>query len=86
MSAPAPPKKNDQTAVSSTGSGTTEFSTRARVGDEIVVRGITARVGPRDGEIVGLPHPDGSPPYGVRRAVLPGSRRPHPPSGDRSRP
>ncbi|MFR9799073.1 DUF1918 domain-containing protein [Streptomyces sp. MS06] len=41
---------------------------RARVGDEIVVRGTTSGVVTRDGEIVGLHHPDGSPPYDVRWA------------------
>ncbi|MER5975032.1 DUF1918 domain-containing protein [Streptomyces sp. NPDC001857] len=38
---------------------------RGRVGDEIVVRGTTAGVIARDGEIIGLHHPDGSPPYDV---------------------
>ncbi|MFF2502961.1 DUF1918 domain-containing protein [Streptomyces sp. NPDC058067] len=40
----------------------------ARAGDEIVVRGTTAGVITRDGEIVGVHHPDGSPPYDVRWA------------------
>ncbi|WP_189704886.1 DUF1918 domain-containing protein [Streptomyces anandii] len=40
----------------------------ARVGDEIVVRGTTSGVVTRDGEVVGLHHPDGSPPYDVRWA------------------
>ncbi|MEV6837271.1 DUF1918 domain-containing protein [Streptomyces sp. NPDC051133] len=39
---------------------------RAGVGDEIVVRGTTAGIVARDGEVVGLHHPDGSPPYDVR--------------------
>ncbi|MFL4903788.1 DUF1918 domain-containing protein [Streptomyces sp. MMS24-I2-30] len=38
----------------------------ARIGDEIVVRGTTAGVVAREGEVVGLHHPDGSPPYDVR--------------------
>jgi hypothetical protein len=41
---------------------------RARVGHEIVVRGTTAGVVARDGEVVGLSHPDGSPPYDMRWA------------------
>ncbi|ARP73863.1 DUF1918 domain-containing protein [Streptomyces pluripotens] len=40
----------------------------AHVGDEIVVRGTTAGVVSRDGEIIGLHHSDGSPPYDVRWA------------------
>ncbi|MEU5439896.1 DUF1918 domain-containing protein [Streptomyces griseofuscus] len=67
MSAPAPLKKNDQ-AVPATGPEAIGASMRARVGDEIVVRGTTAGVIARDGEIVGLHHPDGSPPYDVRWA------------------
>ncbi|MFF7358966.1 MULTISPECIES: DUF1918 domain-containing protein [Streptomyces] len=59
MSAPAP-AKNAQADP-----GT---SMRARVGDEIVVRGTAAGVVARDGEIVGLHHKDGSPPYDVRWA------------------
>ncbi|WP_432133698.1 MULTISPECIES: DUF1918 domain-containing protein [unclassified Streptomyces] len=45
---------------------TTGLSMRARVGDEIVVRGTGSGVVTRDGEIVGVHHPDGSPPYDVR--------------------
>ena len=67
MSAPAPLKKNDQ-AVPTTGPEATGASMRARVGDEIVVRGTTAGVIARDGEIVGLHHRDGSSPYDVRWA------------------
>ncbi|MCX5095953.1 DUF1918 domain-containing protein [Streptomyces sp. NBC_00365] len=67
MSAPAPAKKNDR-AVPSTGPEATGTSMRAHVGDEIVVRGTTAGGIARDGEIVGLHHPDGSPPYDVRWA------------------
>ncbi|MFJ7904694.1 DUF1918 domain-containing protein [Streptomyces sp. NPDC096198] len=59
MSAPAPAKN------AKAGPGT---SMRARVGDEIVVRGTAAGVVARDGEIVGLHHEDGSPPYDVRWA------------------
>ncbi|WP_327138399.1 DUF1918 domain-containing protein (plasmid) [Streptomyces sp. NBC_01340] len=65
MSAPAPAKKNDR-AVPSTGTEATGTSMHGRVGDEIVVRATTAGVIARDGEIVGLHHPDGSPPYDVR--------------------
>lgn len=65
MSAPAPAKKNDQ-AVPSAGPEATGTSMRAHLGDELVVRGTTAGVVARDGEIVGLHHPDGSPPYDVR--------------------
>ncbi|MFI9650682.1 DUF1918 domain-containing protein [Streptomyces sp. NPDC052040] len=67
MSVPPPLKKNDQ-AFPTTGPEATGASARARVGDEIVVRGTTAGVIARDGEIVGLHHPDGSPPYDVRWA------------------
>ncbi|MFD8033944.1 DUF1918 domain-containing protein [Streptomyces sp. NPDC048231] len=67
MSVPAPLKKTDQ-AEPTNGPETTGASMRARVGDEIVVRGTTAGVIARDGEIVGLHHPDGSPPYDVRWA------------------
>lgn len=66
MSAPAPTRK--ERAVPSTGPEATGASMRARVGDEIVVRGTTAEVVARDGEVVGLCHPDGSPPYDVRWA------------------
>lgn len=37
-------------------------------GDEVVVRGALACTVTRDGEVVGPHHPDGSPPYDVRRA------------------
>ncbi|MFF5143003.1 DUF1918 domain-containing protein [Streptomyces sp. NPDC013157] len=54
---------------------------RARVGDEIVVRGTRAGVVARDGGAVGLHHRDGCPPYDVRWGrrrtgdrVLPGAR------------
>ncbi|MGW6143439.1 DUF1918 domain-containing protein [Streptomyces sp. NPDC055140] len=43
-------------------------SVYARAGDEIVVRGTTAGVVTRDGEVVGVHHRDGSPPYDVRWA------------------
>ncbi|MES4891589.1 DUF1918 domain-containing protein [Streptomyces sp. NPDC096012] len=65
MSAPTPLKKADQ-AAPATGPRSTDVSKRARVGDEIVVRGTTAGVVARDGEIVGIHHPDGGPPYDVR--------------------
>ncbi|MET8946880.1 DUF1918 domain-containing protein [Streptomyces sp. NPDC004542] len=67
MSAPAPTRKDDRT-VPGAGAEATGNSMRARVGDEIVVRGTAAGVVARDGEIVGLHHPDGSPPYDVRWA------------------
>ncbi|MGW3152355.1 DUF1918 domain-containing protein [Streptomyces sp. NPDC001177] len=67
MSAPAPTRENDR-AAPRTEPEATGASMRARVGDEIVVRGTTAGVVARDGEIVGLHHPDGSPPYDVRWA------------------
>jgi streptogramin lyase len=67
MSAPAPTRKKER-AVPSTGPEATGASMRARVGDEIVVRGTTAGVVARDGEVVGLSHPDGSPPYDMRWA------------------
>ncbi|GAA1217902.1 DUF1918 domain-containing protein [Streptomyces aureus] len=50
----------------SSGPEATGTSMRARVGDEIAVRGNTAGVIARDGEIVELHHPDDSPPYDVR--------------------
>ncbi|GAA2439501.1 hypothetical protein GCM10010273_16530 [Streptomyces lavendulocolor] len=40
--------------------------TRARLGDQIIVEGPTVGVVRRDGEVVGLHHDDGSPPYDVR--------------------
>ncbi|WP_053643489.1 DUF1918 domain-containing protein [Streptomyces sp. XY431] len=40
--------------------------TRAAVGDRIIVRGTRPGAARRDGEVVGLHHPDGSPPYDVR--------------------
>ncbi|MGW3449341.1 DUF1918 domain-containing protein [Streptomyces sp. NPDC001076] len=59
-------------AIRKTGPGVrpeaTGGSMHARVGDEIVVQGTTDGVVARDGEVVGLHHPDGSPPYDVRWA------------------
>lgn len=66
MSAPAP-AKNDRT-VPNTGPEATGASVRAHVGDEILVGGTRAGVIARDGAIVGLHHPDRSPPYDVRWA------------------
>ncbi|MEV5849123.1 DUF1918 domain-containing protein [Streptomyces sp. NPDC051985] len=64
MTAPAPSRKTDQrTRPEATGA-----SIRARVNDEVVVRGTADGVVARDGEIVGLHHPDGTPPYDVRWA------------------
>ncbi|MEV7127635.1 universal stress protein [Streptomyces sp. NPDC093260] len=66
MSAPAP-LENDHD-LPTTGPEAAGSLMRARVGDETTVRGTTAGVIARDGAIVGLRHPDGSPPYDVRRA------------------
>ncbi|WP_323182192.1 DUF1918 domain-containing protein [Kitasatospora purpeofusca] len=41
-------------------------NTRAAVGDRVIVRGTRPGAVRRDGEIVGLHHADGSPPYDVR--------------------
>lgn len=38
----------------------------ARVGDQIIIESQTTGVPRRDGEIVGLHHADGTPPYDVR--------------------
>ncbi|MFF3518111.1 DUF1918 domain-containing protein [Streptomyces sp. NPDC002573] len=64
MTAPAPAGKDRRTEhvppAESTGN-----SMRARVGDEIVVRGTAPGIIAREGEIVGVHHPDGSPPFNV---------------------
>ena len=39
---------------------------KAQLGDVLVVESPTTGVGKRDGEIVGLHHEDGTPPYEVR--------------------
>ena len=39
---------------------------RARLGDQLVVESPTTGASKRDGEIVGLHHEDGTPPYDVR--------------------
>lgn len=39
---------------------------RARVGDWVVVRSPRPGVPAREGQVVEVPHPDGSPPYVVR--------------------
>ncbi|WP_078628959.1 DUF1918 domain-containing protein [Streptomyces sp. 142MFCol3.1] len=67
MSVPAPTKNNARTEPRTVPEAT-GASMHARVGDEIVVRGTAAGVVARDGEIVGLHRPDGSPPYDVRWA------------------
>ncbi|MGW1619290.1 DUF1918 domain-containing protein [Streptomyces sp. NPDC002172] len=67
MSAPASAKKTDR-ARTDTRPEATGASMHAHVGDEIVVRGSRAGVVARDGEVVGLHHPDGGPPYDVRWA------------------
>ncbi|MEU6510308.1 DUF1918 domain-containing protein [Streptomyces sp. NPDC046942] len=64
MTAPAPAKK----AYPGTRPEMTGASMRAHIGDEIVVRGTTTGVVARYGEVVGLHHPDGGPPYDVRWA------------------
>ncbi|MFJ9709399.1 DUF1918 domain-containing protein [Streptomyces sp. NPDC101234] len=64
MTAPAPRRKPDPGVRPEVTGG----SMQARVGDEIVVRGTRDGVVARDGEVVGLHHPDGSPPYDVRWA------------------
>ncbi|GAB1333874.1 hypothetical protein ACE1SV_04640 [Streptomyces sp. E-15] len=64
MSAPAPRQGNAQAV----GLEVTGAPARARVGGGIVVRGTSAGGIERDGEIVGLHHPDGSPPRDVRGA------------------
>ncbi|MGW3208865.1 DUF1918 domain-containing protein [Streptomyces sp. NPDC001135] len=66
MSAPAPAKTVQ--AVARAGPEATGTPMRARVGDGIVIRGTTAGAVARDGEIVGLHHQDGSPPYDARWA------------------
>jgi hypothetical protein len=38
----------------------------AAIGDQVVVDGTRAGVARRDGEIVGLHHPDGTPPFDIR--------------------
>lgn len=65
MTAPAPAHKNAKTTGPFTAEATGN-AMRAHVGDEIVVRGTAGGVVTRDGEIVGVHHPDGSPPYDVR--------------------
>lgn len=40
--------------------------TRARLGDQVIVEGPAVGVVRRDGEVIGLHHEDGSPPYDVR--------------------
>ncbi|MFJ6836775.1 DUF1918 domain-containing protein [Streptomyces sp. NPDC091209] len=39
---------------------------RAHLGDHLVIESVTTGAARRDGEIVGLHHPDGAPPYDVR--------------------
>jgi hypothetical protein len=65
MTAPRPARRRHRPAerspVEAAGNGM-----RARVSDEIVVRGTAGGVIAREGEVVGVHHPDGSPPYDVR--------------------
>jgi hypothetical protein len=65
MTAPTLPETShrspERSPVEATGNGM-----RARVGDEIVVRGTVGGVIAREGEVVAVHHPDGSPPYDVR--------------------
>ncbi|MGW2491485.1 DUF1918 domain-containing protein [Streptomyces sp. NPDC001606] len=67
MTATASPERGDRPAPGHD-PPTTGSTMHARVGDEIVVRGTTAGVISRDGEIVGLHHRDGTPPYDIRWA------------------
>ncbi|MFD0515660.1 DUF1918 domain-containing protein [Streptomyces aureus] len=65
MTTPASTRESDRAAprTEPTPSRTTVY---ARAGDEIIVRGTTVGAVTRDGEIVGVHHRDGSPPYDVR--------------------
>ncbi|MGW2702780.1 DUF1918 domain-containing protein [Streptomyces sp. NPDC001340] len=65
MTTPAPTRRSDRPAPR-TGPGESGAPMYARVRDEIVVRGTTAGVVTRDGEVVGVHHPDGSLPHDVR--------------------
>ncbi|MGW0771162.1 DUF1918 domain-containing protein [Streptomyces sp. NPDC002676] len=67
MTTPTPTRRSDRLAPR-VGSGESGALMYARVGDKIVVRGTTVGVVTRDGEVVGVHHPDGSPPYDVRWA------------------
>ncbi|MFJ9865705.1 DUF1918 domain-containing protein [Streptomyces sp. NPDC101165] len=68
MTTPAPTRRSDRPAPR-TGPGESGAPMYARVGDEIVVRSTKAGVVTRDGEVVGVHHPDGSPHYDVRRTA-----------------
>lgn len=69
MTTREPARHSDRpTSRNAPGGGEGTALTHARVGDEIVVRGTTSGVVTRDGEVVGVHHPDGSPPYDVRWA------------------
>lgn len=46
--------------------GSAGTTVSARLGDQIIVEGPAVGVVRRDGEVVGLHHDDGSPPYDVR--------------------
>lgn len=66
MNVPPAPTEKSHGTTDTPPTGTTGSGMRAHVGDEIVVRGTGAGVIARDGEVVGVHHPDGSPPYDVR--------------------
>ncbi|MFD4511167.1 DUF1918 domain-containing protein [Streptomyces sp. NPDC058457] len=69
MSAPVSASaKQTGRATTATGPEARGASMHAHVGDEIVVRGTGVGAVARDGEVVVLHHPDGSPPYDMRRA------------------
>ncbi|MGW7529212.1 DUF1918 domain-containing protein [Streptomyces sp. NPDC054783] len=65
MTTPAPRRRTDR-AAPPTHRGERAALMPARAGDGIVVRGTTAGVVTRYGEVVGVHHADGGPPYDVR--------------------
>lgn len=67
MTTPAPTRRSDRSA-SRAGPGESGALMYARVGDEIGACVTTAGIVTRDGEVVGVHHPDGSPSYEVRWA------------------
>ncbi|MFF8864755.1 DUF1918 domain-containing protein [Streptomyces sp. NPDC015139] len=67
MGTPAPARLSDLAAAKSGHHGDSSML-NACLGNEITVRGTAVRVAARDGELVGLHRPEGSPPYDVRWA------------------
>lgn len=65
MSAPAPAETGHRTTDMPPAEATSD-GMRAHVGGKIVVRGTAPGVIAREGEVVGVHHPDGTPPYDVR--------------------